>query len=71
MTNMKKYLVVLARQLDRCKMKNKGNNKANSRTATMEGQIVFVLILLMCGNSEKNEKNGPVRKFSRSISFRV
>ena len=39
---MKKYLVVHARQLDRCQMKNKENNKANSRTATMEGQIVFV-----------------------------
>ena len=41
MTNMKKYVVEHATQLDRCKMKNK-NNKANSRTATMEGQIVFV-----------------------------
>ena len=47
MTNMKKYLVVHATQLDRCKMKNK-NNKANSRTATMEGQIVFVHSFYLC-----------------------
>ena len=49
MTNMKKYLVyMLSRQLDRCKMKNKENNKANSRTATMEGQIVFVQSFYLC-----------------------
>ena len=44
---MKKYVVEHATQLDRCKMKNK-NNKANSRTATMEGQIVFVHSFYLC-----------------------
>ena len=55
---MKKYLVVHARQLDRCKMKNKKNNKANSSTATMEGQIVFVhsFYLLCVAIQRKMEK---------------